>query len=886
MKRILTVLSLTFSAIFCHAQQSVPVSCASFLNPQAKSDVTIPFRYTDEGVATPLEWGLDLAWFSEENVRTGVLYAGKDLIDVVRLSFQPTFGVVDGSLHKNQLDTLNTRANIVRKWLKKDVGLYINCDHPRVDAWYNSTSVSSLERGKRWAKLIDLSIDYYKSKGLTNWVGIMPFNEPDYGWGQGANGQTKNDFRSICQVFKTDEAYKDKYADVRLCGGNTLNNDKALEWWKYSKDYLDEGNTHQLAGEFDTFAEFYEELTQAGHHATADELHNVMECMVGAEYGLQTGIWWGTNEYTRTQFMKATYHRNPGKRLAYAEHRPNWTAASIYRHADGQVQAFGGMSERQSATTRYEFVATDRPVWYDGQRGRNHVMHLPGGTGYQQGQTNAEVTVNVQSGRDVMPQITEGVYKLVNVNSGLIAGYSSKPTSGWTSLTQRKNNNTYKYLQWKVTPIHKTGDFSYYHFVLNTDNGMYMDVKDWNYNSGADIGVYPGDGNVLQQWYLEYAGEGAFYIRSRYSAKCLEVADSKTTAGANICVADFTGQPNQQWRFLPARVTPDQKAPAAPAELTATPQDNSVSLQWQAPADKDVLEYVVLRNGYVLAKNLTTTDFVDNEAEADSVYNYSVYAIDKSFNYSEESNLVSNVSTLNQSELVQSLPLDSTLTDATPNANHAALCGEAKFVTNNEREALNLNGTDNYVQLPYTVANHDALSVSMWLYYRGGGQWQRAWDFGNDAEHYMFLTTNCGSGPRFAIKNGGAEETVTASQRLTTSKWYHIVVTIGDGTARLYINGELKGENTNITVKPTDIRPALNYIGRSQFASDPMLRAYVDEFRIYNYALSAEEVQGLTTAVAAPAVQERADAPAYDLNGMRATQGTRLQIQNGKKVLR
>jgi hypothetical protein len=32
----------------------------------------------------------------------------------------------------------------------------------------------------------------------------------------------------------------------------------------------------------------------SGHHATNDELHNVMEAMVGAEYGMQTGIWWYT----------------------------------------------------------------------------------------------------------------------------------------------------------------------------------------------------------------------------------------------------------------------------------------------------------------------------------------------------------------------------------------------------------------------------------------------------------------------------------------------------------------------------------------------------------------------------------------------------------------
>jgi hypothetical protein len=37
---------------------------------------------------------------------------------------------------------------------------------------------------------------------------------------------------------------------------------------------------------------FYKTVRANGHHATGDELHNVMEAMVGVEYGMQTGIWW------------------------------------------------------------------------------------------------------------------------------------------------------------------------------------------------------------------------------------------------------------------------------------------------------------------------------------------------------------------------------------------------------------------------------------------------------------------------------------------------------------------------------------------------------------------------------------------------------------------
>ncbi len=879
---LLSAVGCQFPSLYSHAQR---VSCASFLNPQPKADVTVPFRVADAGTPTPIEWGLDLAWLSEDNVRTGVLYAGRDLIDIIRLSFQPTAGVENGTWSADQQNDLRKRADIARKWLKPNVGVYVNDDHKSVDDWYNSTDVSSQERGRRWAKVIDMAVDYYKSRGLTNLVALQGFNEPDYGWDQGAPGQTKPDQKNVYRALREDEGWKEKYANVRMCGANTLNDDKALEWYNYMLPYINEGNTHQLAGDFNHYADFFKAVRQNGHHATADELHNVMEAMVGVEYGMQTGIWWGTNEHVRTLFMQATGHANPGQRLAYGEHRNNWTSASVYRMPDGTMQAFGGMSERQSYTTRYDFVATDRPVWYDGQRGRSYSMYLPGGTGYQVGQTNAEVAVQVQSGSDIMPHIQAGTYKIMNVNSGKLMGFSSKPTSGWTSVTQRNNNNTYKYLQWKLTPLQTTGDFSYWKFELNTDNGMLLDLKDWNYNDGADVGVYPGDGNVLEQWYLQYAGNGAFYIRNRYSNKCLEVADGRTTAGSNIQCGEFKGETYQQWCFLSTNVTPNQVAPAAPTALQVTPGAASIQLQWVAPADKDVLEYVVLRNGYALAKGLTECEFVDNEAELDSVYTYSVYAIDKSLNYGAHSEEVKGVAVTGEQTLVQALALETDLNDSSDNANHVAVNGTPKFATRGDHTGLDFEGTSTYAQLPYTIATHNDLTISCWLYYRGGSQWQRVWDFGNDTEHYMFLTSNYGGGVRFAIKNGNAEEHVDAGKTILSNRWHHLVVTISDKEAKLYVNGTLCGTKT-LNISPAELRPTLNYIGRSQFSADPLLRGTVRDFRIYNYALSAEQIQNHATAVNAVEAATTDSSEAYDLNGRRADKNDRLVIKDGRKMLR
>lgn len=110
----------------------------------------------------------------------------------------------------------------------------------------------------------------------------------------------------------------------------------------------------------------------------------------------------------------------------------------------------------------------------------------------------------------------------------------------------------------------------------------------------------------------------------------------------------------------------------------------------------------------------------------------------------------------------------------------------------------------------------------------------------------MFLTPSSNAGKlRFAIKNGGEEQILDAAA-LPEGSWSHIAVTLGASAASLYVNGELVAESNEVTIRPIDFKPVLNYIGRSQY-SDPLLNGSIDDFRVYNYALSAGEVGDLHT---------------------------------------
>jgi hypothetical protein len=98
---------------------------------------------------------------------------------------------------------------------------------------------------------------------------------------------------------------------------------------------------------------------------------------------------------------------------------------------------------------------------------------------------------------------------------------------------------------------------------------------------------------------------------------------------------------------------------------------------------------------------------------------------------------------------------------------------------------------------------------------------------------------------RFAIKNGGTEQRLDASA-LPEGEWTHVAVTLGASGVRMYLNGELVDESTDVTIRPIDFKPILNYIGRAQ-TTVPFLNGLVDDFRIYNYELSPEEIAKLVS---------------------------------------
>jgi len=862
-----------------------------YLTPLAQPDVSLTFDIKGEGHRFTPMWGLDQAWISEQNLRKGLNHMGKDNVSVGRSAFRTTKALTNDSvLQDDQIKKLRERNNIFNI-VSTSLPLILTADQEAgSDAYFVQNKSADVNH---WAANINSHVHWLQQNSQHPVIAVSPFNEPDY-WTV-EEGATTAKQAEVAKILKEDYP---RFADIAIVGGNTLNDDKAWTWFSEGQEYYQWGNTHQLAGSMANYASFHQRLNQLGKTGYNDEMHNVAEAMIGLEYGMTVGIWWGFDSRARGEFCDIS--RN-GERMAYAEHRNNWTAASVYRHDDGRVKAFIGSSERQALTTTFQFVSADRDVYFDGHGPmRAFNIEMPGGTAYQSGQTNAERVVDITWGEDVQPMpITEGVYKIVNRATGNVVSInnSSITQQKWTGADRQK---------WTVKPCSPRigGDYSFYDIESVANANQRINVTNYSTASGADLIAYQQSGPTSnEQWYLEYAGEGYYYIRNRESA--LYMASSGTSTVNNVKVTQ-TGllkgdvRRRQQWRLLPVSVDYETTPPAQPAGLTATAQSASVKLMWdENTTDTDLDGYMVLRavsgtdEWNTIARCLHSHWFVDYNVRQGVSYDYKVKAIDLAQNFSEMS-AVASAMVPETPALLAYWPMQGNLYDLTENMMDGCSNGSLEYVDGptGDLKALRLQATGKqFVQLPCQVASSREFSFCAWVNVRNTSSWQRIFDFGNDTDHYLFLTPYNGSTMRFAIKNGGQEQVLDCPERLPVLKWKHVALTMAEGLTTIYVDGEPVAQSSAITLTPADVAPVLNYLGRSQFAADPYLTGQLSEVRIYNYALMADEVGRVMndTSSGIEQVKDSAEGPRgiYTLDGIRHDRPVRgVQVIDGRKFIK
>ena len=846
MKRILFAIIASSAALTSYAQ-----SGADYLIAFKPTDCTIPFDINAEGQPFRVFWGMDTAWNSEGNVRRGVNHIGVENFSTGRLSYQPTYKLVEKSdgtydLTSEQKKVLQSR--IANLKLTGVTEANINCDNAAAFDELSDGTTGYQNYGRdaqAWYRLIKASVQYVQNRGIKI-ISVSPFNEPDYDenkyW-------FKSTFLEVSRLLKADSYFD----GIRICGGNTLNCDRAWDWYEDLREVLDEGNTHQLAGSFDNYADFFTRVRADGRMAANDELHNVGEAIVGVQYGMQTGIWWGFDSHARGQFCRDSQE---GVRLGYGEDRDHWTSGAVYRNdKTGEVHAYLGSSERQATNSSYTFVSPFRDVYFDGRGPARHWAYdIPGGTGYQKGQTNAERVIDVTWGADVQPDTINGTYQLMCRAGKRVLSVTNTTASSTTPVCIKKATAS-TYDDWMVEPVSPRvgGDFGYF-TIKNAMSKFPIDGWNWGLTSGSELRVFDGSLGDNEQWYIKYAGDGYYYIINRYSNLYLTASASSNGSVVNqssLALSDAKRQ-LQQWRIIPVDAECETEAPSAPTGLQTTSQSASVTLSWNANTEEDLVGYMILRadeatgEWNTIARKIPSNTYIDNGCESGHTYYYAVKAIDRSDNQSALSDSV-RASCKDGHAMIAQWQFDQSLSDHTENLFHAQLYGTEKYASlssmiKSGSGSLYLDG-NSFVQLPYQVASSDELTIAFWVRLMTGNNTNglHLFDFGYSDTECIYLSPVDGSKMRFVMRHGDTEQALEAP-KMGTSLWRHVAITISSQAIRLYVGGELVAESTDITLRPSDIRPVLNYIGRSQQATIPWMKCYLDDFRIYNYALSASAI--------------------------------------------
>jgi len=196
-----------------------------------------------------------------------------------------------------------------------------------------------------------------------------------------------------------------------------------------------------------------------------------------------------------------------------------------------------------------------------------------------------------------------------------------------------------------------------------------------------------------------------------------------------------------------------------------------------------------------------------------------------------------------------------TAVDSSGNGNDATVYGDPQWVAGWINGALEFDGVDDYVDLPIgsMIGSLTNCTFLIWADFSNtGGAWQRIWDFGSGEQINMFLTPRIGTAGqmRFAITvTSWADEDQTTAPATLASGWHHVavIIDIDNNVHRLYLDGELIAENTDARYSPSTLgETTQNWLGRSQYVADGYFNGSLDDFQIYNHAMSANEIRTIT----------------------------------------
>jgi len=346
--------------------------------------------------------------------------------------------------------------------------------------------------------------------------------------------------------------------------------------------------------------------------------------------------------------------------------------------------------------------------------------------------------------------------------------------------------------------------------IKNRLTGQVLEVAGGLSTDGADIQEATDANALRQKWDILLFKDGYYVIYNANSGKPMDNYGWSIGEGGNVAQWSDTGGLNQRWFIEPAG------------------------------------------GGYYYIRNGHGTLYVDGNLGGASVKQYSLDGgQQQQWQFILADPAVSGTPTAHYE-------FESNANDSI-GSNHGTASGSPAYTGGEIGQAIDLDGANDYVTLPSGIADVDDITVAAWVNWDGGGAQQRIFDFGDDTTNYFFLTPSDFNGQMHcSITTGSYQyEDALVTDGLPVGQWVHVAVTLRGNTGILYVDGLPKVAGY-MSLNPSDFNPANNYIGKSQWP-DPLFNGQIDDFRIYDYALTDSEIAAIalvtppdTTPPAAP----------------------------------
>jgi hypothetical protein len=194
--------------------------------------------------------------------------------------------------------------------------------------------------------------------------------------------------------------------------------------------------------------------------------------------------------------------------------------------------------------------------------------------------------------------------------------------------------------------------------------------------------------------------------------------------------------------------------------------------------------------------------------------------------------------------------------DASTNGNTGTLTNGPTWTTGQIGSAVSFDGTNDYLSYASNIAfNSVDFTISTWVKANGVGTgdgtypiFEQRVDATGNGQPAVTLGFTAAKNLSFVARdNVGAAATYTESTVRNLSQWYHVVAVKTSSAISLYVDGAFIGSTSHSLSGDFDASAVYRDFGRYRYSGidQSFLNGVIDEPRIYNRALAADEVAQL-----------------------------------------